>query len=41
MDLRVLIVLLPLGVAAGWAVFNIGAVAIAQGKKFLEKAKES
>ncbi|WP_017712580.1 photosystem II protein Y [Prochlorothrix hollandica] len=23
MDLRVLIVLLPLGVAAGWAVFNV------------------
>ena len=41
MDLRVLIVLLPLGVAAGWAVFNIGAVAIAQAQKFLEKAKEN
>ena len=41
MDFRVVIVLLPLGVAAGWAIFNIGAVALAQGKKFLEKAKEN
>ena len=37
MDWRVVIVLLPLGVAAGWAVFNIGAVAISQAQKFLNK----
>ncbi|AFZ54714.1 photosystem II protein Y [Cyanobacterium aponinum UTEX 3222] len=37
MDWRVLIVLLPLGVAAGWALFNIGAAAIAQFQKVLNK----
>ena len=37
MDWRVLIVLLPLGIAAGWAIFNIGAVAISQAQKFLNK----
>ena len=37
MDWRVLIVLLPLGIAAGWAIFNIGAAAIGQVQKFLNK----
>jgi photosystem II PsbY protein len=37
MDLRLLIVLLPLGVAAGWALFNVGAAAISQAQKFLNK----
>jgi photosystem II PsbY protein len=37
MDWRVLIVLLPLGIAAGWAIFNIGAAAISQAQKFLNK----
>jgi photosystem II PsbY protein len=36
-DWRLLVVLLPLGVAGGWAVFNIGAVAITQAQKFLKK----
>lgn len=30
MDLRIVLVLAPLGVAAGWAIFNIGAAAIRQ-----------
>ncbi|HEY9604339.1 MAG TPA: photosystem II protein Y [Allocoleopsis sp.] len=37
MDLRVAIVLLPLLLAAGWAVFNIGAVALRQVQAFLNK----
>lgn len=37
MDWRVIIVLLPLGVAAGWALFNIGAAAINQFQKTLKK----
>ncbi len=37
MDFRVVIVLLPLGIAAGWAIFNIGAAAISQAQKFLNK----
>jgi photosystem II PsbY protein len=37
MDWRLLIVLLPLLVAAGWAVFNIGAIALNQVQKFLNK----
>lgn len=37
MDWRVLIVLLPVGVAAGWAIFNIGAAAINQFQKTLKK----
>lgn len=37
MDWRVLIVVLPLAIAGGWAVFNIGALAIAQFQKFLNK----
>lgn len=38
MDWRLIIVLLPLMVAGGWAVFNIGAYAIAQAQKFLNKS---
>jgi photosystem II PsbY protein len=37
MDWRVLIVLAPLGIAAGWAIFNIGGLAIAQLQRFLNK----
>lgn len=37
MDWRVLIVLLPLIVAASWAVFNIGAAALRQVQQFLNK----
>lgn len=37
MDWRLLIVLLPLLVAAGWALFNIGALAIRQVQQFLNK----
>lgn len=37
MDWRILIVLAPLMVAAGWALFNIGAVAIRQAQDFLNK----
>jgi photosystem II PsbY protein len=37
MDWRLLIVLLPLMVAAGWAVFNIGGLALAQVQNFLNK----
>lgn len=37
MDWRLLIVLLPLLVAAGWAVFNIGAIALRQVQEFLSR----
>ncbi|NRB07411.1 MAG: photosystem II protein Y [Richelia sp.] len=37
MDLRVLIVLAPLALAAAWAVFNIGAAALRQLQTFLNK----
>ncbi len=37
MDMRVVIVLAPLAIAAGWAVFNIGAAAIRQLQGFLNK----
>ncbi|WP_088240739.1 photosystem II protein Y [Calothrix rhizosoleniae] len=37
MDLRVLIVLAPLAIAAAWALFNIGAAAIRQLQTFLNK----
>ena len=37
MDLRVLIVLLPLALAASWAVFNIGKAAIDQVNNFLNR----
>ena len=36
-DYRLLIVLLPLLAAAGWAVFNIGVLAKQQLQKFLNK----
>lgn len=36
-DFRLLIVLLPILAAAGWALFNIAAVAIPQIQKFLNK----
>lgn len=36
-DFRLLIVLLPILAAAGWAVFNIGAIAIQQVQNFLNK----
>ncbi|MGD1716879.1 photosystem II protein Y [Hydrocoleum sp. CS-953] len=36
-DFRLLIVLLPILAAAGWAVFNIGVVALQQLQKFLNK----
>jgi photosystem II PsbY protein len=39
MDWRLLIVLLPLGVAAGWALFNIGTIALNQLQNYLNKAK--
>jgi len=36
-DNRVLIVLAPIAIAAGWAVFNIGAVALRQVQNFLSR----
>lgn len=41
MDWRLLIVLLPVAVAGGWAVFNVGAVAIRQAQNFLNKGKSA
>lgn len=38
MDWRLLIVLLPILLAGGWAVFNIGAAAISQIQGFLNKS---
>ncbi|MEQ8976013.1 MAG: photosystem II protein Y [Coleofasciculus sp. C1-SOL-03] len=38
MDWRLLIVLLPILLAAGWALFNIGAAAIGQIQAFLNKS---
>ena len=35
MDLRVVLVLAPLGIAAGWAIFNIGAAALRQLQTYL------
>jgi photosystem II PsbY protein len=37
MDWRVVIVLLPVIIAASWAVFNIGAAALRQAQQFLNK----
>ncbi len=37
MDLRVVIVLAPLGIAAAWAIFNIGRAAIAQFQQAMGK----
>ncbi|MDB9450746.1 photosystem II protein Y [Dolichospermum circinale] len=36
-DNRVLIVLAPVAIAAGWAVFNIGAAALRQVQNFLNR----
>jgi photosystem II PsbY protein len=38
-DFRIAIVLAPLLLAAGWAVFNIGAAALKQVQSFWAKAK--
>ena len=37
MDWRVLIVLMPLFVAAGWAIFNVGVIALRQVQQFTNK----
>lgn len=37
MDWRVLIVVLPIGIAASWAIFNIGAAAIRQLQNYTSK----
>ena len=37
MDWRVLVVLAPLAIAAGWAVFNIGTAALAQIQKYFNQ----
>jgi photosystem II PsbY protein len=37
MDMRVVIVLAPIAIAAGWAVFNIGAAALRQVQGFLDR----
>jgi len=37
LDNRVLIVLAPIAIAAGWAVFNIGAAALRQVQNFLSR----
>ncbi|MBD2483095.1 photosystem II protein Y [Planktothrix sp. FACHB-1365] len=37
-DFRILIVLLPLLAAAGWAFYNIGAIALRQVQGFLNKS---
>lgn len=37
MDMRVVIVLAPLVVAAGWALFNIGAAALRQLQTFFNR----
>ena len=39
MDWRVLIVLAPVLIAASWALFNIGAAAISQAQKFINKSE--
>lgn len=37
MDWRVLIILVPILVAASWAIFNIGAIALRQAQQFFSK----
>lgn len=37
MDWRLIVVLLPLLIAGGWAVFNIGQLALKQVQTFLNK----
>lgn len=39
-DFRLLIVLLPILAAGGWAVFNIGAAALRQVQTFLNEQKQ-
>ncbi|RAM50142.1 photosystem II protein Y [Mastigocladus laminosus UU774] len=36
-DMRVAIVLAPVAIAAGWALFNIGAAALRQVQNFLNR----
>lgn len=38
MDWRLLIVLLPILLAGGWALFNIGTIALKQVQAFLNKS---
>lgn len=38
LDLRVVVVLLPVLLAGGWALFNIGAAAIRQAQGFINKS---
>ena len=35
MDFRVVVVLAPLAIAAGWALFNIGSAALAQLQRYI------
>ncbi|XDE61999.1 photosystem II protein Y [Arthrospira platensis BEA 1257B] len=37
LDLRIVVVLLPLIVAGGWALFKIGSAAISQTQAFMKK----
>ena len=37
MDWRVIVVVAPLAIAASWAVFNIGAAALAQIQKYFNE----
>ncbi len=37
MDWRVIVVLAPVAIAASWAIFNIGAAAIAQAQKYFRQ----
>ena len=37
MDWRIIIVVAPLAIAASWAIFNIGAAALAQAQKYFSK----
>ncbi|MEB3887374.1 photosystem II protein Y [Lyngbya sp. CCY1209] len=38
LDLRVVVVLLPVLLAGGWALFNIGAAALRQAQGFMNKS---
>ena len=37
MDLRIVIVVAPLAIAASWAIFNIGSAALAQVQKYFKE----
>lgn len=37
MDWRVIVVVAPLAIAATWAIFNIGAAAVAQAQKYFSQ----